>query len=69
MKTRLTILLLASLQTVLSSQKTSMIETGPAVGTHVPAFQAIDQNGHLQTLASISGPKGSLLVFFRSADW
>lgn len=46
-----------------------MIKTGPAVGTHVPVFQAIDQGGHVQTLASISGPKGSLLVFFRSADW
>ena len=69
MRTRLTILLLASLQTVLPSEKTSMIETGPALGTYVPAFQATDQNGHVQTLASNLRPKGALLVFFRSADW
>lgn len=45
------------------------IATGPAIGTRVPDFEAADQAGHIQTLSSIAGPKGSLLVFFRSADW
>jgi len=44
-------------------------KTGPAVGEIVPAFSATDQNGRTQTLASISGPNGAMLVFFRSADW
>lgn len=45
------------------------IKTGPAVGQPVPAFVAQDQDGRTQTLKSIMGPKGAMLVFFRSADW
>jgi len=45
------------------------VKTGPAVGDAVPAFSAADQNGTTQTLASVMGPKGAMLVFFRSADW
>lgn len=45
------------------------IKTGPEVGQQVPAFSAMDQDGRTQTLKSIMGPKGAMLVFFRSADW
>jgi hypothetical protein len=45
------------------------IKTGPNVGEQVPAFSATDQNGRDQTLKSVMGPKGAMLVFFRSADW
>lgn len=45
------------------------IKTGPNVGQQVPAFSATDQNGRNQTLKSVMGPKGAMLVFFRSADW
>ena len=45
------------------------IKTGPEVGQPVPAFSAQDQDGRTQTLKSIIGPKGAMLVFFRSADW
>ena len=45
------------------------IKTGPEVGQQVPAFSAPDQEGRNQTLKSIMGPKGAMLVFFRSADW
>jgi hypothetical protein len=45
------------------------IKTGPEVGHQVPAFAAQDQEGRTQTLNSIMGPKGAMLVFFRSADW
>jgi hypothetical protein len=45
------------------------IKTGPEVGQQVPAFSATDQEGRTQTLKSIMGPKGAMLVFFRSADW
>jgi hypothetical protein len=45
------------------------IKTGPEVGSTVPGLEAPDQNGSMQNLQSISGPKGALLVFYRSADW
>jgi len=45
------------------------IPTGPEVGQPAPDFQLTDQNHAQQTLHSILGPKGALLVFFRSADW
>jgi peroxiredoxin len=43
--------------------------TGPAVGKPVPAFNLADQTGAERSLKSILGPKGALLVFYRSADW
>ena len=46
-----------------------IIKTGPDVGQQVPDFSARDQEGRNQTLKSIMGPKGAMLVFFRSADW
>lgn len=42
---------------------------GPQVGAAVPAFEGTDQFGKPHTLASTYGPKGAMLVFFRSADW
>jgi len=45
------------------------VKSGPAVGQSVPDFSAPDQNRVNQTLHSIMGPKGAMLVFFRSADW
>ena len=42
---------------------------GPQVGEQVPAFSLPDQNGKMRTLESISGPKGAMLLFHRSADW
>lgn len=45
------------------------IKTGPAVGETIPSFSASDQNGRTQTLQSIMGPNGAMVVFFRSADW
>jgi len=45
------------------------VTTGPQVGSRVPEFQAVDTEGRAQTLKSVMGPKGVLLVFFRSADW
>ena len=42
---------------------------GPQVGERVPDFSLRDQNGQTRTLASVMGPKGLMLVFYRSADW
>ena len=45
------------------------VKTGPAVGSKIPPFEAIDQNGAHQTFESLKGPKGLALLFVRSADW
>ena len=42
---------------------------GPQVGARVPAFSGVDQFGKPHSLESSLGPKGAMLVFFRSADW
>ena len=42
---------------------------GLAVGQKAPAFSALDQFGHEQTLETLKGAHGTVLLFFRSADW
>lgn len=42
---------------------------GPQVGDRVPDFTLLDQRGQSRRLGSLSGTKGLMLVFFRSADW
>lgn len=42
---------------------------GPRVGERVPDFSLKDQQGQARPLASLAGPNGLMLVFFRSADW
>ena len=44
-------------------------EYGPAVGAKMPSFDLKDQDGKGHTLASLLGPKGAVILFFRSADW
>lgn len=46
----------------------SVAET-PGPGSRIPEFRLNDQNGVSQTFESIRGPKGAMLVFYRSADW
>ena len=43
--------------------------TGPAVGSRIPAFAALDQYGKERTFASLRGEEGLLILFHRSADW
>ena len=42
---------------------------GLEVGQKAPAFSLRDQLGGVQTLDTLKGPKGTVLLFFRSADW
>jgi cytochrome oxidase Cu insertion factor (SCO1/SenC/PrrC family) len=42
---------------------------GPQIGERVPDFTLTDQHGQPRTLASLMGPRGVMLVFYRSADW
>lgn len=42
---------------------------GLPVGRKAPAFSAPDQLGLIQTLDTLKGRSGTVLLFFRSADW
>jgi len=42
---------------------------GPAVGRKLHGFELKDQDGKTNTLAGLLGPRGAVIVFFRSADW
>jgi hypothetical protein len=42
---------------------------GLPVGAQSIPFELPDQNGRIQTLGSVAGPNGTMLVFTRSADW
>lgn len=57
---------------IVAAQAPAPVDTskiGPQVGTAVPSFEGVDQFGKRQSLSSVFGPKGAMLVFFRSADW
>jgi peroxiredoxin len=45
-------------------------EFGPVVGAKAPAFGALaDQEGVIRNLADLAGPRGTVLMFYRSAGW
>ena len=46
-----------------------LMSIGLAVGQKAPSFSLHDQFGRVQTLDTLKGPKGTVLLFFRSADW
>jgi hypothetical protein len=46
-----------------------LMSIGLAVGEKAPPFSLRDQLGHQQTLDSLRGMNGTVLLFFRSADW
>jgi len=46
-----------------------LMSIGLAVGQQAPAFSVRDQSGRVQTLDSLKGTNGTVLLFFRSADW
>jgi len=46
-----------------------LMSIGLAVGQKAPAFSVHDQFGRVQTLDTLKGTNGTVLLFFRSADW
>jgi hypothetical protein len=62
-------LLAAAPQSPPARKPVDVSKLGSQVGDRVPDFDLRDQNGKSWTLRSILGPKGAMLVFFRSADW
>jgi len=51
------------------SQAVPKLDAGPAEGEPAPPFKALDQFGNEQTNKTIAGKNGTVLLFFRSADW
>ena len=62
-------LVLAGLFVARGAAQVDVSRLGPQVGDTVPVLRLTDHRGRAQTLASLAGPKGTMLVFFRSADW
>jgi len=62
-------LVLAGLFVARGAAQVDVSRLGPQVGDTVPGLRLTDHRGQAQTLASLAGPKGTMLVFFRSADW
>ena len=65
----LALLALGGCESMQSRTSIDVASLGPQVGDQVPDFSLPDQNGDVQTLESILGPNGALLLFYRSADW
>ena len=61
--------LLAATALLAQAPDVDTAKIGPQVGQAVPPIAGIDQFGKSQTLATVYGPKGAMLVFFRSSDW
>lgn len=62
-------LCLAALPNRSASAQATPQAIGLETGVPAPAFEATDQSGRLQTNDTLKGPKGTVLLFFRSADW
>ena len=63
---------LAALTAAVAAQEIRRVDVsklGPQVGATVPDFSLADQQGRKRTLQSVMGPKGAMIVFYRSADW
>lgn len=50
-------------------QRVDVAKLGPQVGERIPDFSLPDQTGKTRDLQSIMGPRGAMIVFYRSADW
>ena len=61
------LMVLVSLGAALSLAAQDM--PGVPAGKPAPPFRARDQFAKEQTLSSLMGPNGVVLLFFRSADW
>ena len=61
------LILLASSAT--GAQSPTIAQLGPEVGDRLPEFSGTDQFGRVQSLDSVMGEQGAMIVFYRSADW
>jgi hypothetical protein len=63
------LLLAGGVQAQTPAEAVDVTKVGPQVGEAVPVFSLADQNGRTWTRESIGGPKGAMVVFYRSASW
>lgn len=59
------VILLAACGAVASPQASNSLPPG----TKIPEFALRDQTDRPRALKDIIGPRGAMLVFYRSADW
>ena len=52
-----------------SSKLTEKPAIGIGIGEKAPSFRLKDQFGHEQSNDTLRGTNGTVLLFFRSADW
>jgi hypothetical protein len=75
MKIGIAILCSAGLLGLASGQENRPARDGVArsigleIGQRAPAFALPDQFGHERSNETLKGSKGTVLLFFRSADW
>ena len=76
MRSNVHVFFVATVLMVLSSsmisqerQAIDVAALGPQVGDQVPDFSLHDQFGEIQTLESIMGEQGAMIMFHRSASW
>jgi hypothetical protein len=75
MKIGVCILFLAGLFALPSRQENPLTNhaiapsVGLEIGQQAPAFALSDQFGHKQSNETLRGSKGTVVLFFRSADW
>jgi hypothetical protein len=50
-------------------QRTDSPAIGLPVGSTAPSFSFLDQFDHPQSNETLKGSNGTVLLFFRSADW
>jgi cytochrome oxidase Cu insertion factor (SCO1/SenC/PrrC family) len=52
-----------------ATNRGSASSVGVEIGQQAPAFALPDQFGHQHSNETLKGPKGTVILFFRSADW
>jgi hypothetical protein len=65
----LSLALCAGLSLAAEREAIVVADLGPQIGDTVPNFELPDQFGRIQTLDSVKGTNGTMLLFHRSADW
>lgn len=65
--TGLLLSLLITANNAFSAQET--LSVGPNVGSKAPMLSTVNVQGDSQSIKQLSGDKGLVILFFRSADW
>jgi len=75
MKIAMSMLFLVGLIALANAQENHSTSDGIApsigleIGQRAPTFALVDQLDHEQSNETLRGSKGTVLLFFRSADW